>query len=112
MDRDETEQNEAAQDYRNDDLNQSPDFDPTDPEPIPQNDFDQTWGALPFRPSPPAGGAPASAHTSLPSAAPTIPPTRSLPHATPHPPAPTGPHGPERPLDALLILPSWRPRGG
>jgi hypothetical protein len=28
-----------------DDLDQSPEFDPTEPEPIPEDDFDQTWGA-------------------------------------------------------------------
>jgi hypothetical protein len=27
-----------------DNLDQSPEFDPADPEPIPQDDFDQTWG--------------------------------------------------------------------
>jgi hypothetical protein len=36
---------EAAQKSFPDDLDQSPEFDPTDPEPIPEEDFDQTWGA-------------------------------------------------------------------
>jgi len=27
-----------------DDLNQSPEFGPTDPEPIPEDHFDQSWG--------------------------------------------------------------------
>jgi hypothetical protein len=36
---------EAAQESFPDDLDQSPEFDPADPEPIPQDDFDQSWGA-------------------------------------------------------------------
>jgi len=27
-----------------DDLDQSPEIDPTDPEPVPQDHFDQSWG--------------------------------------------------------------------
>jgi hypothetical protein len=38
-------QHEVAQGFFPDDLDQSPEFDPTDPEPIPQDDFDQSWGA-------------------------------------------------------------------
>ena len=36
---------EVAQESFPDDLDQSPEFDPTEPEPIPDDDFDQTWGA-------------------------------------------------------------------
>ena len=36
---------EAAQESFPDDLDQSPEFDPTEPEPIPEDHFDQTWGA-------------------------------------------------------------------
>jgi hypothetical protein len=36
--------NEAAQESLPDDLDQSPAFDPTEPEPIPDDDFDQRWG--------------------------------------------------------------------
>ena len=36
---------EAAQESFPDDLNQSPTFDPSEPEPIPEDDFDQSWGA-------------------------------------------------------------------
>ena len=36
---------EAAQESSPDDLDQSPEFDPTDPEPIPQDNFDQSRGA-------------------------------------------------------------------
>jgi hypothetical protein len=35
---------EAAQGFFPDDLDQSSEFDPADPEPIPEDDFDQTWG--------------------------------------------------------------------
>lgn len=34
---------EAAPAYPPDDLDQSPDFDPAEPEPIPDHDFDQSW---------------------------------------------------------------------
>jgi hypothetical protein len=36
---------EVAQGFLLDDLDQSPEFDPTDPEPIPEDDFDQSWEA-------------------------------------------------------------------
>ncbi len=36
---------EVAQRFSPDDLDQSPEFDPADPEPIPEDDFDQRWGA-------------------------------------------------------------------
>jgi hypothetical protein len=45
------EHDEVAQESFPDDLDQSPEFDPADPEPIPDHasrgarDFDQTWGA-------------------------------------------------------------------
>jgi hypothetical protein len=34
---------EVAQEFLPDDLDQSPEFDPTEPEPIPEEDFDQSW---------------------------------------------------------------------
>ena len=40
-------QDEVAQESFPDDLNQTPGFDPTEPEPVPEDDFDQTWGAKP-----------------------------------------------------------------
>jgi len=36
---------EVVQALPSDDLDQSPDFDPTGPEPIPDDTFDQGWGA-------------------------------------------------------------------
>jgi hypothetical protein len=36
---------EAARESFPDDLDQSSEFDPTDPEPIPEDDFDQSGGA-------------------------------------------------------------------
>ena len=36
---------EVAQESFPDDLDLSPDFDPTEPEPIPEDDFDQNWEA-------------------------------------------------------------------
>ncbi len=39
------EQDELAQQSFPDDLDQSPEFDPTDPEPIPEDDFDQSGSA-------------------------------------------------------------------
>ena len=36
---------EVAQGVLPDNLDQSPEFDPTEPEPIPQDGFDQSWGA-------------------------------------------------------------------
>ena len=36
---------EVAQESFPDDLNQSPTFDPSEPEPIPEDDFDQSWEA-------------------------------------------------------------------
>ena len=36
---------EAAQESFPDDLNQSPPFDPVEPEPVPEDDFDQSGGA-------------------------------------------------------------------
>ncbi len=39
------ESNEAAQESFPDHLDQTPDFDPTEPEPIPEEDVDQSWGA-------------------------------------------------------------------
>ena len=35
---------EVAQESFPDDLDQSPEFDPTDPEPIPEDNLDQRWG--------------------------------------------------------------------
>jgi hypothetical protein len=35
---------EAAQESFPDDLDQSPEFDPADPEPVPEDSFDQSWG--------------------------------------------------------------------
>jgi hypothetical protein len=35
---------EAAQESFPDGLDQSPDFDPAEPEPVPVDDFDQSWG--------------------------------------------------------------------
>jgi hypothetical protein len=39
------EHDEAAQESFPDDLGQSPVFEPADPEPIPEEDFDQSWEA-------------------------------------------------------------------
>jgi hypothetical protein len=39
------EKDEVAQESFPDNLDQSPGFDPADPEPIPEDDFDQRWGA-------------------------------------------------------------------
>jgi hypothetical protein len=39
------EAKEVAQKYFPDDLDQRPGFDPTEPEPIPEDDFDQSWEA-------------------------------------------------------------------
>ena len=39
------EPDEAAQGSFPDDLDQTPQFDPAEPEPVPEDDFDQTWGA-------------------------------------------------------------------
>ena len=39
------EADEAAQEFFPDDLDQTTPFDPTEPEPIPEDDFDQSWGA-------------------------------------------------------------------
>jgi len=39
------EQEEVAQESLPDDLDQSPNFDPTEPGPIPNDKFDQSWGA-------------------------------------------------------------------
>ena len=36
---------EVAQVPFPDDLDQNPDFDPSEPEPIPEDDLDQSWGA-------------------------------------------------------------------
>jgi hypothetical protein len=36
---------EVAQGSFPDDLDQSPEFDPTEPEPIPEDDFGQSWDA-------------------------------------------------------------------
>jgi hypothetical protein len=36
---------ETAQESFPDDLDQSPTFDPAEPEPVPEDDFDQSWGA-------------------------------------------------------------------
>ena len=36
---------EAVQGSFPDNLDQSPEFDPADPEPVPEDDFDQTWDA-------------------------------------------------------------------
>jgi hypothetical protein len=40
------EQDEAAQDSFPDDSDQTTPFDPAEPEPIPQDHFDQSWGGL------------------------------------------------------------------
>ena len=37
-------QEKVAQDGSPDDLDQSPEFDPADPEPVPDDHFDQSWG--------------------------------------------------------------------
>jgi hypothetical protein len=39
------EAEEVAQESLPDDLDQTPDFDPVEPEPIPEDDLDQSWGA-------------------------------------------------------------------
>jgi hypothetical protein len=39
------EAEEVAQESFPDDLDQSPESDPAEPDPIPEDDFDQTWGA-------------------------------------------------------------------
>jgi hypothetical protein len=39
------EAGEAAQEPFPDDLDSSPEFDPAEQEPIPEDDFDQRWGA-------------------------------------------------------------------
>jgi hypothetical protein len=39
------EHDEVAQESFPDDLDESPGFDPGEPEPIPGDDLDQTWGA-------------------------------------------------------------------
>jgi len=39
------ETHKAAQEFFPDDLDQSPEFDPTDPEPVPEDNFDQSWDA-------------------------------------------------------------------
>jgi hypothetical protein len=36
---------EVAQECFPDDLDQSPEFDPADPEPVPEDDLDQSWHA-------------------------------------------------------------------
>ena len=36
---------EAAQESSHVDLNQTEEFDPTDPEPVPEEDFEQSWDA-------------------------------------------------------------------
>ena len=38
-------QQEAVQGSFPDNLDQSPEFDPADPEPVPEDHFDQTWDA-------------------------------------------------------------------
>ena len=38
------ESDEAAQESFPDDLDQSSEFDPTEPEPVPEDHFDQSWG--------------------------------------------------------------------
>ena len=40
----EAQRDEVAQDLSPDDFDQSPDFDPADPDPIPQDDFHQSLG--------------------------------------------------------------------
>ena len=40
-----SEAEEVVQVFFPDDLDQTPNFDPTDPEPVPDNDFDQSWDA-------------------------------------------------------------------
>ena len=44
MDLNGEKQQEAAQESFPDDLDQTPDYDPSDPEPIPEDHFDQSWG--------------------------------------------------------------------
>jgi hypothetical protein len=39
------EHDEAAKESFPDSLDQTPDFDPTEPEPTPEDNFDQSWGA-------------------------------------------------------------------
>ena len=39
------ETEEAVQEFSPDDLDQTPQFDPAEPEPSPEDDFDQSWGA-------------------------------------------------------------------
>jgi hypothetical protein len=38
------ETEEAVQEFSPDDLDQTPQFDPAEPEPSPEDDFDQSWG--------------------------------------------------------------------
>ena len=71
--------NEVAQGSLPDDLDQTPDFDPAEPEPILQDHFDQSGGALPPRPSGSTGDAPPNPKFA--AAAPEIPPY--LPFLTP-----------------------------
>jgi hypothetical protein len=39
------ETEKVAQEPFPDDLDQTPEFDPAEPEPFPEDDFDQCWGA-------------------------------------------------------------------
>ena len=67
------ETDEVAQESFPDDLDQSPAFDPAEPEPIPEDDFDQSWERLTSR------GPPAP-----PEVRPEFPKT-PLPYPKPHP---------------------------
>jgi hypothetical protein len=60
------ESDEAAQDALFDYLDQSPEFGPAGPEPLPEDDFDQRWEAGPLRPSGPAAGAPGISNPPFP----------------------------------------------
>jgi hypothetical protein len=53
------EAEKAAQEFLPLDLDKSPKFDPTDPEPIPSDQFAQTHGWYPLRLTGPAPGVPA-----------------------------------------------------
>ena len=82
------ETNEAAQESFPDDLDQTPEFDPAEPEPIPGRRLRSELGGLTSRPSGPTGGAPGIPKTPLPT--PKTPP--HLPFLTP--PARLASHSP------------------
>lgn len=72
-----TERDEVVQPLPLDDLDQTPDYDPSDPEPIPEDHFDQSGGEYPPIRSGPAGGVPRSPENTSPQTRKPTPPARS-----------------------------------